>query len=185
MIENIYHASPQLFGLLFALNACGLIIGSQINADIVRRFGSGPIMTRGLIGLAASGTLLLVAVTTHFGGLIVVVSCMFGTMTANGFIGPNAMALSLQNFPDVVGSASALLGLAQFGLGAVVAPLVGIGGSHDAFPMALAMATFGIGGLSMRLFLTRRVAGFHQDQLVSADNVGSPKTVEIRMTTSP
>jgi DHA1 family bicyclomycin/chloramphenicol resistance-like MFS transporter len=155
-IENVYHASAQEFGLLFALNACGLIAGSQVNARVVRRFGAQRLMTGGLIGLATSAVALLVIVVTHFGGLTAVVIGMFATMTSNGFVGPNAMALSLQEFPDVAGSASALLGLAQFGLGAAVAPIVGIRGSKDIFPMALIMAAMGVGGLSARLALAKR-----------------------------
>jgi len=66
------------------------------------------------------------------------------------------MALSLQGFPEVAGSASALLGLAQFGLGAAVAPIVGIRGSKDIFPMALVMASMGAGALVARLTLAKR-----------------------------
>ena len=152
-IENVYHASAQEFGLLFALNALGLISGSQINARVVRRIGAQRLMTGGLVAMALSTAGLLLVVITHFGGLLAVVIGMFATMTANGFIGPNAMALSLQDFPDVAGSASALLGVFQFSLGAVVAPIVGARGSRDIFPMALVMATMGSGALVMRLVL--------------------------------
>jgi DHA1 family bicyclomycin/chloramphenicol resistance-like MFS transporter len=155
-IENIYHASAQEFGLLFALNACGMIGASQVSARVVRRVGAQRLMTGGLIGMASSTVALLVVVVTHFGGLAAIVICMFATVSSNGFVGPNAMALSLQGFPEVAGSASALLGLAQFGLGAAVAPIVGIRGSRDIFPMALLMAGMGISALSARLILARR-----------------------------
>jgi DHA1 family bicyclomycin/chloramphenicol resistance-like MFS transporter len=42
------------------------------------------------------------------------------------------------------GSASALFGLGQFGVGAAAAPLVGIAGSHTAVPMALVIAICGV-----------------------------------------
>ena len=163
-IENIYHASAQEFGLLFALNACGMITASQVSARIVRRVGAQRLMTGGLVGIATSTVTLLVVVLTHFGGLSAIVICMFATMTSNGFVGPNAMALSLQGFPEVAGSASALLGLAQFGLGAAIAPLVGIRGSKDIFPMALVMAGMGVGALVARVTLSsraKRVAAEH------------------------
>lgn len=157
-IENVYHASAQEFGLLFALNALGLITGSQVNAKIVRRIGAQRLMTGGLVAMATSTFVLLIVVITHFGGLLGVVIGMFATMTANGFVGPNAMALSLEDFPDMAGSASALLGVAQFGLGAAIAPLVGIGGSSDIFPMAVVMASMGSGALLVRLVLSKRAA---------------------------
>jgi MFS transporter, DHA1 family, multidrug resistance protein len=155
-IEDIYHASAQEFGLLFALNACGMIAASQVSARVVRRVGAQRLMTGGLIGMATSTLTLLTVVITHFGGLTAIVICMFATMTSNGFIGPNAMALSLQGFPEVAGSASALLGLAQFGLGAAVAPIVGIKGSKDIFPMALVMGSMGACALVARLLLAKR-----------------------------
>jgi DHA1 family bicyclomycin/chloramphenicol resistance-like MFS transporter len=46
-------------------------------------------------------------------------------------------ALAMANYPDIAGTASSLLGLARFGLGGLAAPLVGIGGSHDALPLGL------------------------------------------------
>jgi DHA1 family bicyclomycin/chloramphenicol resistance-like MFS transporter len=155
-IENVYHASAQEFGLLFALNACGMITSSQISARVVRQVGAQRLMTGGLIGMASSTLVLLIVVVTHFGGLFAIVACMFATMASNGFIGPNAMALSLQGFPEVAGSASALLGVAQFGLGAAVAPVVGIRGSKDIFPMALVMASMGASALVARLLLAGR-----------------------------
>jgi DHA1 family bicyclomycin/chloramphenicol resistance-like MFS transporter len=108
--------------------------------------------------MAICTTALLIVVLTHFGGLAAVVVGMFLTMTSNGFIGPNAMALSLQDFPHLAGSASALLGVAQFGLGAAVAPLVGIRGSSDIFPMALVMAAMGCGALCLRLVLASKAS---------------------------
>jgi DHA1 family bicyclomycin/chloramphenicol resistance-like MFS transporter len=70
-------------------------------------------------------------------------------MTASlGLIAPNATALALAGTnPQIAGSASALLGVLQFSIGAVVAPLVGLGGANTALPMAGAIATFGIATL--------------------------------------
>jgi DHA1 family bicyclomycin/chloramphenicol resistance-like MFS transporter len=181
-IENVYHASAQEFGLLFALNACGLITASQVNARVVRRIGAQRLMTGGLIAMATSTVALLVVVTTHFGGLSAVVIAMFATMSSNGFVGPNATALSLQEFPEVAGSASALLGVAQFGLGAAVAPIVGIRGSKDIFPMALIMASMGVGGLSARLALAKRARRANHDATapagVSSHQVISPQIID-------
>jgi len=45
------------------------------------------------------------------------------------------------------GSASALLGVSQGAIGAIVAPLVGLGGATTALPMAAAIAAFGVAAL--------------------------------------
>jgi DHA1 family bicyclomycin/chloramphenicol resistance-like MFS transporter len=56
-----------------------------------------------------------------------------------------------------LGAASALLGLGQFGSGALVAPLVGVAGSRDALPMAIAIAVAGTAALLVDLaFAPRR-----------------------------
>ena len=58
------------------------------------------------------------------------------------------MATAMDGHDEVLGSASALLGMAQFGVGAALAPLVGLAGSHSAIPMAIVMAVCGSGRCS-------------------------------------
>jgi DHA1 family bicyclomycin/chloramphenicol resistance-like MFS transporter len=64
-----------------------------------------------------------------------------------GFVIPNATALALADHPLVAGSASGLLGVLQFAVGAATAPLVGIAGTGTALPMATTIAALGVGGL--------------------------------------
>ena len=68
-------------------------------------------------------------------------------VSAIGLIVPNSTALALAHQGERAGSASALYGLGQFGLGAVLAPLAGIAGNHDALPMAITIAVCGLGAL--------------------------------------
>jgi DHA1 family bicyclomycin/chloramphenicol resistance-like MFS transporter len=56
-----------------------------------------------------------------------------------GLVFGNATALALSAVTRAAGSASAVLGALQFGLGALVSPLVGIGGEHTAVPLAAVM----------------------------------------------
>ncbi|MCU1655540.1 MAG: transporter [Pseudonocardiales bacterium] len=147
VFENVYGLSPQLFSLLFAANGLGLVAGSQINARIVHRYGSAKLVTVGLLMLATASLALLVMTVAHVGGLAGVVGPMFVVMTSLGFVGPNSTALAMHPFPESAGSAAALLGLMRFSLGAAVAPLVGVAGSHAVLPLALVMA--GCGTLSI------------------------------------
>jgi MFS transporter, DHA1 family, multidrug resistance protein len=70
------------------------------------------------------------------------------TVIGVGLVLPSATTLTLADHPEHAGSASALLGTAQFLGGAGVAPLVGLAGSRSAVPMASAMA--GVGGPGRR-----------------------------------
>src|SRR5262245_33458954 len=55
-----------------------------------------------------------------------------------GLVIPNAPAVALSRHPDAAGTAAALLGAAQFGLGAAVAPVVGVLGNNE-IALALVM----------------------------------------------
>jgi MFS transporter, DHA1 family, multidrug resistance protein len=50
---------------------------------------------------------------------------LFVVIASVGLVFPNATTLALANRPEVAGSASAMLGVLQFVLGAAAAPLVG------------------------------------------------------------
>jgi DHA1 family bicyclomycin/chloramphenicol resistance-like MFS transporter len=158
VLQDIYGLSPQMFGVVFALIAVGLIGGSQVNGYFVRRLGSSWLLTAGLILMAVGGVLLLVAVTSRWLGLWTVIPALFSVLFGLGLVSPNAMALAMQDHANSAGVASALLGSSQFLLGAAVAPLVGLGGNHDALPMGLVMAGLTGAALVVRITVHRREA---------------------------
>jgi DHA1 family bicyclomycin/chloramphenicol resistance-like MFS transporter len=158
VLQDIYHLSPQVFGLVFALNAAGLVLGAQINGHLVRRLGSGVLLTFGLLVMTAGGSALLLAVGTHRFGLAAVLPSLFAVLFGLGFVSPNAMALAMQNHANAAGVASALLGSSQFLFGAAVAPIVGVAGNHDAVPMGITMVALAVTSLVVRLSLPRRYA---------------------------
>jgi DHA1 family bicyclomycin/chloramphenicol resistance-like MFS transporter len=65
---------------------------------------------------------------------------IFVAVTANGAIMGNSAALAMAEVREVAGTGSALLGFSQFALGALVSPLVGLGGADSALVPALVMA---------------------------------------------
>lgn len=68
----------------------------------------------------------------------------------------NWVLISDEKSKQAAGTASALLGLLQFISGALVAPLVGIGGSNTALPMGVVIALCEIGAVLCYLFMARR-----------------------------
>ena len=52
----------------------------------------------------------------------------------------HSFALAMEDQAKAAGSASALIGLFSFMLGGLLAPLVGVAGSHKAFPMRITIA---------------------------------------------
>ncbi len=157
VIQNIYDVSPQAYSLMFGVNALGIVTMAQINARLVRRVGPRRMMTIGLIGSATGGASLLILVLLDF-GLYGILAGLFVVVSSIGFIAPNTAALAMANYPDSAGAASALIGLLQFGIGGIVAPLAGVAGDETAVPMAVMIACLGIGALVTSRIMTRQPA---------------------------
>jgi DHA1 family bicyclomycin/chloramphenicol resistance-like MFS transporter len=154
VLHGIYGISPQGYSALFALNGLGLVAGSQVNARLVGRFGPALLLRRGLTAIFLSALTLLAVVVAGGLGVWAVLVPMFITMSSLSFVLPNATALALADHAAVAGTASALLGVIQFAVGAFVAPLAGAGGSGSAVPMAAVMTGVALGSL-----VARRAAG--------------------------
>jgi DHA1 family bicyclomycin/chloramphenicol resistance-like MFS transporter len=160
VIQDIYGASPQLFSVMFACNALGLVASSQANRALLRRLEPRTILRTALCAQALAGVALLVVVAAG-GGVWGIVALLFVVVASLGLVMPNATALALADHPRVAGSASGLLGVLQFIVGAATAPLVGVGGTDSALPMALTIAVLSVAGaLSATVLATgpRRVA---------------------------
>ncbi len=150
VLQGIYGVSPQLYSVLFAMNGLGLIAGSQINARAVGRYGPATLLRGGLTAIAAAAIFLLIVVSFTDLGVGAVLAPMFLIVSSLSFVMPNATALALADHAEVAGTASALLGMTQFVIGALVAPLVGAGGTDSAVPMALVMTVAALGALVAR-----------------------------------
>jgi DHA1 family bicyclomycin/chloramphenicol resistance-like MFS transporter len=164
VLQNVYGLSPELYGLVFALIAGGLIAGSQLNGRWTSRYGPSALLTGGLITMAAAGGLLVAVVVSGALGLVGVIPSMVLLTFGWGFVGPSSLGLAMHRYPQSAGAASALLGSFQFIIGSAIAPLAGAGGTADALPMALLMLTLPVAALGCRLLL----AGADADMAVSA-----------------
>jgi DHA1 family bicyclomycin/chloramphenicol resistance-like MFS transporter len=107
------------------------------------------------LGIGLIGGLILFAAVLLGIGLAGVLTGLFLVVSSIGLIGPNATALALADYAQQAGSASALLGLLSFVVGAAVAPLAGIGGTATAVPMAVVIALLEGAALTTYAVLTR------------------------------
>jgi MFS transporter, DHA1 family, multidrug resistance protein len=156
VLQGIYGLSPQGFSLAFALNGLGLVAASQVNARIVERLGPTRLLRRALASVVASACALLVVVSIGDLPVWAVLVPMFAIVSSIPFVLPNSTALALADHAAVAGTASALLGLIQFMVGALAAPLVGVAGPDTAVPMAVIMVALAVGGLIAQRFAGRR-----------------------------
>jgi len=110
--------------------------------------------------MSVVGGLSLLAIVTIDGiGLVGVLPALVLVVASIGLIAPNATALASADHPRTAGSASALLGLTQYAIGATVAPLVGVAGTGSALPMALVIATCSLVAIIAFVRLVPRQAG--------------------------
>lgn len=145
VLQGIYGISAQLLGIIFGINALGIVIMAQVNARLVGRVSSRRLLSYGYAMIALGGVPLLLVVLSGI-GLVGILPAFFILTSSLGFIMPNATTLAMAN-TRAAGSAAALLGVLQLAIGAVVAPLVGLGGSASALPMAASIAAFALATL--------------------------------------
>jgi MFS transporter, DHA1 family, multidrug resistance protein len=141
ILENRFGVAPLTFGIVFAVNSAGLVAFSQLSARSVALVPPSRLLGRGLVAMLAGGLATLL-VTLAGGGLGALLVCLFAIVSSNGVIGPNGTALALAAQQDRAGAAAALLGVAQFSLSALIAPLIGVAGARSILPMAIAIAVF-------------------------------------------
>lgn len=140
VIQDVYGASPTVFSLVFALNAVGLVIGSQLSARLVGKVSMRRLLVVSLVTTCVGAFAVLAGSGLWRLGLAALVPALFVTITSLGLVGPNASALALADYGANAGSASALMGVLQFAVGALTSPLVGVAGKGTALPMGIVMA---------------------------------------------
>jgi DHA1 family bicyclomycin/chloramphenicol resistance-like MFS transporter len=142
VLQGQYGLDQQSFALVFGAGAVALIGATQLNVVLLKRFTPQTIVVWALVASALAALLFVALTAAGVGGLPAFLVPVWLILAAMGLVIPNAPALALSRHPDAAGTSAALLGAAQFGLGAAVAPLVGVLG-NDEFALALVMA-FGV-----------------------------------------
>jgi len=131
VLQGRHGLDQQSFALVFGAGAVALIGATQFNVVLLRRFTPQTITVWALGASVAAGTVFVALAATGVGGIYAFVLPVWAILAAMGFVIPNAPAVALSRHPDAAGTAAALLGAGQFGLGAAVAPLVGVLGNDE------------------------------------------------------
>lgn len=153
VLQDGFGVDERAFGLLFGVGAVGLILSSQANVMLLRRFAPAAILSAALSVAAVAGTVLLLDAMTGLGGLPGILVPIWVVLAMVALCGPNATALALAEHGERAGAAAALLGAGQFAVGAAIAPLSGLGEAGSAVPMAATIS----GALVLAALLVRVV----------------------------
>jgi MFS transporter, DHA1 family, multidrug resistance protein len=144
--QDQYGLGEQAFALLFAAGAVWLIGATQLNPVMLRRWSPQQLLLGSTVAGAVTGGVLLAIAATGTGGLWGVVVPLWAMLACCGVALPNAPTLALARHGDAAGTAAALVGAIQFGIGAITSPLVGVLGND-----AVAIGTVVLVALSLAI----------------------------------
>jgi DHA1 family bicyclomycin/chloramphenicol resistance-like MFS transporter len=141
---ELYHVSDKQYGWIFAIIAMGLIVAAQVNTILLRKFSSEQIIRVTLFCQCLAGIALVVGTWFNMLGLYSTIFLIWIFLSTQGFAFPNSSALSLAPFSKNAGTASALMGAVQLGIGAITTALVSVLNNNTAMPMAAVMCACAI-----------------------------------------
>jgi len=137
---DFFKVSQQHYGWMFGFVASGLIGSSQLNSVLLKKYNSDQIIK---VALYFQSSVSIVLVSSGLLGIATVLSTVtlvFLFLCCQGFIFPNASALSMAPFGHNAGNASALMGFIQMSVGALMSAMVSVFHNNTILPMTGVMA---------------------------------------------
>ncbi|MDD3005029.1 multidrug effflux MFS transporter [Flavobacterium sp.] len=134
---DIFLVDEKVYGWIFAILSISFIGTSQLNSYLLTQYSSEQLINFGLkLQFIVS---IFFALGAYFDllNLYSVIALLFLFLGCLGFCSPNTTALSLSPFKKNAGSASALMGAIQMGLGSLVSIFVGMFVTDSIFPVAI------------------------------------------------
>ncbi|WP_429457665.1 multidrug effflux MFS transporter [Microbacterium sp. ZKA21] len=162
LFQQTHGLDAQQYGLLFAANSIGLVIGVQTSSRLAARFGPQWVLAFSTVALLLSG--LAIIVTDQLGlGLWGTVIPLFLFMTSCGFTFPCVQVLALDRHGKAAGTAASVLGASNNGVAAIISPIVfliaGAGGVTATTMASVMVGCAVIGILSLWLIVRPRTVG--------------------------
>lgn len=156
---ELYGLSPEHYGMLFGVNALGLITAAQVNVRLLRRFSVRQILATAILAYVGASAVLTFVAASGLGGLIALMIPLFIAISSMGLVLGNAAAAAMAQAGDYRGTASALIGVMQFALSAAISGLAGALQNGTAVPMAGIILGCGITALIASRVASPRTTG--------------------------
>jgi len=138
---DIYHVDAKTYGWIFAFMSVSFIGSSQLNSLLLKKFSSEQMIFGALITQSVISTVFLVLAINNLLGLYETSIMLFLFLGCLGISNPNTAGLTMAPFAKNAGSASALMGAIQLGLGAVASFVVGVFVKDSVLPMVMIMTS--------------------------------------------
>lgn len=154
LFMDVFHTDEKVYGWIFAFLSVGFIGSSQVNTLLLRTYKSEQIVYLALICQVLIALTFLTVALAGWLTLTITLFFLFSFLCCIGFTNPNAAALSLAPFTKNAGSASALMGALQMGMGTLISVFISLFEVPSALPMVVGMA--GSASLALLVLLTGR-----------------------------
>jgi DHA1 family bicyclomycin/chloramphenicol resistance-like MFS transporter len=154
LFQDVYGLSSQWYGVLFAANSIGIVIGVQVSSRLARRIGPQWILACSTAVLLVTALTIVVLDSLH-AGLVGILVPLWFFICACGFSFPQIQVLGLAAHGKEAATAASLLGALNFGVAGLVSPLVGLFGIATAVPMGSVMAATAAVAIGLLWFVVR------------------------------
>ncbi|MFH6936111.1 multidrug effflux MFS transporter [Flavobacterium sp. FlaQc-30] len=138
---DIYHVDAKTYGWIFAFMSVSFIGSSQLNSILLKRFSSEQMIYGALISQSVVSIVFLILSLNNLLGLYETIGMLFLFLACLGISNPNTAGLTLAPFAKNTGSASALMGAIQLGIGAFASFAIGVFVKDSIAPMVAIMTT--------------------------------------------
>lgn len=139
LFMDILKVDATAYGWIFAFMSVSFIGSSQLNSILLRRFSSEQMIFGALIVQITISVIFLILAINDDLGLYGTMALLFLFLACLGISNPNTAGLTLAPFARNTGSASALMGATQLGIGALSSFAVGIFVKDSMVPMVAIM----------------------------------------------
>jgi DHA1 family bicyclomycin/chloramphenicol resistance-like MFS transporter len=154
IFQEVYGLDAQQYGMLFAVNSLGIVIGNQVAARLIPRVGA-PWVLAVTTSVQLLMALAIILIASAGLGLVAILIPLWFFIAAVGFGFPCVQVLALVNHGHEAGTAASLLGAVNFGLAGVISPIVGFLGTDTVVPMATVMVCTAIVSIVSIWFIVR------------------------------
>ena len=124
LFQEGYGFDAQQYGMLFAVNSLGVVLGVQTASRLAARFGPQWVLAFSTATLVLASAAIIVFDQLKL-GLWPTMAALFVFMTACGFTFPCVQVLALDRHGKAAGTAASIIGACNFGVAGLISPIVG------------------------------------------------------------
>lgn len=157
LFMDIFKVDAKTYGWIFAFMSFSFILASQLNSVLLKWFSSEKMIFGALVTQTVVVITFLISAIYGLLGMYETIGMLFLFLACLGISNPNTAGLTLAPFTRNAGSASALMGAIQLGLGAFASFAVGVFVKESMVPMVIIMTVSTITALIVLIIGKRTI----------------------------